>query len=88
MNGLGVSGAETDEDRAVFSGALDQAVLTGALNQLMRYTLTGCSRSAMCAAYLLERLAANSGTNEEMRSMCCQVCSVLEKTDTREVSHG
>lgn len=86
---LGAARAGIDEGRDIFSGALDQAVLAGALNQLMRYTVTGCSRSAMCAAYLLERLATNRGTSAEMRAMCCRVCAVLEEeTNNREIEHG
>lgn len=75
-------------DTAAFAGALDQAVLAGALNQLMRYTLTGCGRSAMCAAFLIERIAASRGTSEEMRAMCCKVCEMLEQSGAEEAVHG
>ncbi len=79
METLDVANSKTDVGNTMLAGALDQ---------LMRYMLTGCSHSARRAAYLLDRLSANTEVGEEMRSLCSHVCGFLEVQNFEGVTHG
>jgi len=54
------------------------ALLTGALDQLMRHTLTGCIHAAHQAARLLDVLAERSDLDQETRALCGRMCEQLE----------
>ena len=52
-------------------------LLTGALDHLSRYTLTGCGQSARHAAYLLERLSNQDGVSDALRALCSRMRQAL-----------
>jgi|JFJP01.1.fsa_nt_gi hypothetical protein len=53
------------------------ALLTGALDQLMRHTLTGCGRAAHQASRLLDLLAEQSELDSETRELCGRMSEEL-----------
>lgn len=61
----------------------DTALLAGALEQLMRYLLSGCAHSAKHATYLLDRLSTHPELGEEMQDVCDRMCEFLENAATR-----
>jgi hypothetical protein len=54
-------------------------LLAGALDNLMRLTLTGCRQSAHRAARLLLELSERQGLDEELRRLCGHVSVKLER---------
>lgn len=48
---------------------LPAAMLAGALDHLLRYSLTGCGQSGRHAAYLLDRLANQDGMGDELQAL-------------------
>lgn len=54
------------------------ALLTGALDQLMRHQLTGCTRAAYQAARLLDALAESAEVDVITQSLCGQMCDRLQ----------
>ena len=56
---------------------LPATLLAGALDHLLRYTLTGCGQSGRHAAYLLERLSNQDGMGDELRSLCARMSEAL-----------
>lgn len=79
MESFRVTDRKRDEGKPMIAAALDH---------LMHYMLTGCGHSARHAAYLLDKLSADTGIDEETRSMCCHACRHLEENCTNGVSHG
>lgn len=59
-----------------------------AFGHLLRFQLTGCSRSAHLAAHLLDRLAGQSDVDSETRHLCSRMSAVLETSVTAAGSHG
>lgn len=51
------------------------ALLAAALDHLLRYSLTGCAQSARHAAYLLDRLSNQDGT--ELGALCSRMSETL-----------
>jgi len=62
------------------------ALVTGALDQLMRHSLTGCGQAAHQAARLLDVLSESPSLDQETRSLCGRMCDRLEAGP--EVVHG
>jgi len=56
---------------------LPATLLAGALDHLLRYTLTGCGQSSHHAAYLLEHLANEEGMGDELRGLCSRMSEAL-----------
>jgi hypothetical protein len=56
------------------------ALITGALDQLMRHTLTGCEHAAHHAAQLLNLLSERHDLDSETRSLCDRMCDYLESS--------
>lgn len=56
----------------------DSALFAGALDHLMRHTLTGCRQAAHHAARLLEALAERPDVDSETRRLCNRMCECLE----------
>ncbi len=56
---------------------LPAAMLAGALDHLLRYSLTGCGQSGRHAAYLLDRLANQDGMGDELRALCSRMSETL-----------
>lgn len=54
------------------------ALLTGALDHLMRHSLTGCEHAAHQATRLLEVLSERSDVDNETRRLCGRMCEKLE----------
>ncbi|MEW5769059.1 MAG: hypothetical protein AB1831_01720 [Pseudomonadota bacterium] len=54
------------------------ALLTGALDQLMRHALTGCAHAAHQASRLLEVLSERADVDRETRLLCGRMCEALE----------
>jgi hypothetical protein len=54
------------------------ALIAGALDHLMRHTLTGCEQAAHHAAQLLEVLSERADLDREMRSLCDRMSERLE----------
>lgn len=54
------------------------ALFAGALDNLMRHTLTGCCQAAHHAAHLLERLSDQPDVDSETRCLCGRMCEALE----------
>jgi hypothetical protein len=54
------------------------ALYAGALDQLMRHTLTGCGQAAHQAARLLDVLSQRADVDHETRSLCDRMCERLE----------
>lgn len=52
-------------------------LLAGALDHLLRYSLTGCGQSARHAAYLLDRLAIQDGMSTELGTLCSRMSETL-----------
>lgn len=53
-------------------------LLSGALDNLIRHTLTGCAHSARRAALLLERLERAADTDVELQDACQRMREHLE----------
>ena len=53
------------------------ALYAGALDQLIRHSLTGCGHAAHQAARLLDVLAERSDVDSETRGLCGQMCEQL-----------
>lgn len=54
------------------------ALITGALDHLMRHTLTGCQQAAHHAAQLLGVLSERPGLDSDTRGLCDRMCEYLE----------
>jgi hypothetical protein len=54
------------------------ALIAGALDHLMRHTLTGCEHAAHHAAQLLDVLSERADLDREMRSLCGRMSECLE----------
>lgn len=54
------------------------ALLTGALDHLMRHSLTGCRQAAHQAARLLDALSERADLDGETRTLCGRMCDRLE----------
>ncbi|HNQ04071.1 MAG TPA: hypothetical protein PKH69_05605 [Thiobacillaceae bacterium] len=54
------------------------ALFAGALDQLMRHSLTGCGQAAHQAARLLERLSECADLDHDTRGLCVRMCDKLE----------
>ncbi len=54
------------------------ALITGALDHLMRHALTGCGLAAHHAAQLLDVLSERSDVDSETRCLCGRMCELLE----------
>lgn len=54
------------------------ALFAGALDQLMRHSLTGCSTAAHQAARLLDVLSERADLDDDMRQRCGRMCEQLE----------
>lgn len=54
------------------------ALITGALDHLMRHTLTGCAQAALHAAQLLDVLSERRDLDSETRSLCGRMSEHLE----------
>lgn len=54
------------------------ALITGALDHLMRHTLTGCAHAAHHAAQLLDTLSERADLDSETRCLCGRMCELLE----------
>jgi len=54
------------------------ALLTGALDHLMRHQLTGCTQAAHQAARLLDALAESADVDVITRGLCGQMCDRLQ----------
>lgn len=54
------------------------ALFAGALDHLMRHTLTGCGQAAHHAARLLDVLSERSDVDSETRCLCGRMCELLE----------
>ena len=52
-------------------------LFAGALDHLMRYTLTGCSHAAHHAMNLLERLSDQQDVDREPRCLCWRMSEAL-----------
>lgn len=52
-------------------------LFAGALDHLMRHSLTGCSHAAHHAAHLLERLSDQPDVDSETRRLCGRMSEVL-----------
>ncbi|MEW6678449.1 MAG: hypothetical protein AB1421_11050 [Pseudomonadota bacterium] len=65
------------------------ALVTGALDQLMRHSLTGCRQAAHQAARLLDVLSESPDLDQDTRSLCGLMCDRLEAGEggIRGVSH-
>jgi hypothetical protein len=53
-------------------------LIAGALNHLMRHTLTGCKLAAHHAAQLLSVLSERTDLDSETRCLCDRMCEHLE----------
>lgn len=53
-------------------------LLAGALDQLMRHSLTGCRQAAHQAARLLDALSERVDVDQETRRLCGRMCDKLE----------
>ncbi len=56
----------------------NDALIAGALDHLMRHTLTGCAQAAHHAAQLLDVLSDRQDIDSETRSLCGRMCERLE----------
>ena len=54
------------------------ALYAGALDHLMRHTLTGCGHAAHQAAHLLDVLSQRTDVDSETRNLCDKMCERLE----------
>lgn len=54
------------------------ALYAGALDQLMRHSLTGCRQAAHLAAHLLDVLSERADVDQETRRLCDRMCDKLE----------
>lgn len=54
------------------------SLIAGALDHLMRHTLTGCAQAAHHAARLLDRLSDRADLDSEMRCLCNRMSEYLE----------
>jgi hypothetical protein len=53
-------------------------LITGALDQLMRHSLTGCEKAALQAARLLDVLSERADVDSDTRVLCGRMCDKLE----------
>jgi hypothetical protein len=53
-------------------------LIAGALDHLMRHTLTGCAQAAHHAAQLLDVLSERADLDSETRCLCGRMCEHLE----------
>jgi len=53
-------------------------LLAGALDHLIRHTLTGCEHAAHHAAQLLDVLSDRPDVDSETRALCGRMCELLE----------
>ena len=53
-------------------------LIAGALDHLMRHTLTGCQLAAHHAAQLLDVLSERADLDSETRCLCDRMCEYLE----------
>lgn len=53
-------------------------LITGALDQLMRHTLTGCGQAGHHAAQLLDVLSERTDLDSETRNLCDRMSQHLE----------
>lgn len=67
---------------------MTQDLIRCAFDHLLRYELTGCSRSAHLAASLLDRLAAQRDIDSETRHLCCCMSAVLEQASGTSTAYG
>jgi hypothetical protein len=56
-------------------------MVAGALAHLARHMETGCPRSAVLAALLLERVAADAGADDHLRRHARELVEILERDD-------
>ena len=56
----------------------NDALIAGALDHLMRHTLTGCAQAAHHAAQLLDVRSDRQDIDSETRSLCGRMCERLE----------
>lgn len=54
------------------------ALLTAALDHLMRHALTGCRQAGHQAARLLDELSDRADLDRETRRLCCRMSQELE----------
>lgn len=54
------------------------ALFAGALDHLIRHTLTGCTQAAHHAAQLLNALSDCPEVDSETRCLCGRMCDLLE----------
>lgn len=54
------------------------ALFAGALDQLMRHSLTGCNKAAHQAARLLDALSEQADVDSDTRKLCGRMCERLE----------
>lgn len=65
---------------------MDHALITGALDQLIRHQLTGCQKAAHQAVRLLDALADDPDVDGETRALCESLCQRMSATlETRDV---
>jgi broad specificity phosphatase PhoE len=62
-------------------------LLAGALDNLMRLTLTGCRQSAHRTARILLELSELHGLDEELRRLCGRVSVKLEQ-EVEDATHA
>jgi hypothetical protein len=55
-------------------------LIAGALDHLMRHTLTGCEKAAHHAAQLLDLLSERQDMDSETRGLCDRMCDYLESS--------
>lgn len=66
------------------------ALFAGALDQLMRHSLTGCEKAAHLAARLLDALSERADVDSDTRALCGRMCDKLEAgqgVERRGVGH-
>lgn len=56
---------------------LPPTLLAAALDHLLRYSLSGCAQSGHHAAYLLDRLALETGPSTELGALCVRMSETL-----------
>lgn len=65
---------------------MQYALITGALDQLMRHQLTGCQKAAHQAVRLLDALADDPELDGETRALCDRLGQRMSATlETRDV---
>ncbi len=66
------------------------SLFAGALDHLMRHSLSGCGQAARHAADLLEQLSARPDVDRETRSLCERMSDALEASQPGRLggAHG